>query len=482
MKRFRFGPGLLVTAAFIGPGTIVTASRAGAGYGVTLLWAVLFSVVATVILQDMAARVGLAGRRGLAEAIRDSLDNRWIRVGALGLITVTILVGNAAFQTGNLIGASLGLSLLSGLPQEALALVVGGLVGGLLLTGTYQTIQNALVCLVGLMSLVFCAVAGLTAADISDLIAGVLIPRLPPGSLLTVLALIGTTFVSYNLFLHASTALERWPDASRNDENIRESRRDTVFSVVLGGLITAAVVVAASPLLGQGADAANAAAVAERLAPLLGRAAPVFFGLGLFAAGLTSAITAPLAAAYAARGARVAAGPSERLIPSALGIRARHRRVLRRRAGWLAVLRHPAGAGGERSRTPTHADLAAHGRQQDEDHGDTPQLTSYECTGRDRRAGDLVAGAAATSPGAGACRIGMGEERSVVVARYASSDIQARWFAPRERARWGGGDGPMVDGLSPIAPFEALDSLRVDGRGQSAHTRGASYSSASNRK
>ncbi len=74
----------------------------------------------------------------------------------------------------------------------------------------------------------------------------------------------------------ASTALECWPDASRNDENIRESRRDTVFSVVLGGLITAAVVVAASPLLGQGADAANAAAVAERLEPLLGRAAPIF--------------------------------------------------------------------------------------------------------------------------------------------------------------------------------------------------------------
>ena len=158
-------------------------------------------------------------------------------------------------------------------------------------------------CFTSASSLATTPVAGLTAPDIGDLIAGVLIPRLPPGSLLTVLALIGTTFVSYNLFLHASTVLERWPDASRNDENIRESRLDTVFSVVLGGLITAAVVVAASPLLGQGADAANAAAVAERLEPLLGRAAPVFFGLGFFAAGLTSAITAPLAAAYAAGGA-----------------------------------------------------------------------------------------------------------------------------------------------------------------------------------
>ena len=73
--------------------------------------------------------------------------------------------------------------------------------------------------------------------------------------------------------------------------------------MALGGLITAAVVVAASPLLGQGADAATAAAVAAQLEPLLGRAAPVFYGLGLCAAGLTSAITAPLAAAYTAGGA-----------------------------------------------------------------------------------------------------------------------------------------------------------------------------------
>ena len=247
MTRLRFGPGLLVTAAFIGPGTLVTASRAGAGYGVTLLWAVLFSVAATGILQDMAARVGLAGRCGLAEAIRDSLANRWLQVGALGLITGTILVGTAAFQTGNLLGAALGLNLLSGLPAAALAISVGGLAAGVLMTGTYQTIQNTLVGLVGLMSLVFCAVAVLTAPDLGDLITGILIPRIPPGSLLTVLALIGTTFVSYNLFLHASTVLECWPDADRNDENLRESRRDTVFAVALGGLITAAVIVASAP-------------------------------------------------------------------------------------------------------------------------------------------------------------------------------------------------------------------------------------------
>ena len=302
MSRFRAGPGFLVAAAFIGPGTLVTASRAGAGYGTALLWAVLFSVVTTAILQDMAARVGLAGRRGLAEAIRDSLANPWLRVGALGLIAITILVGNAAFQTGNLLGASLGVSLLTGLPQGLLVAVVGGLAGALLMTGAYKVIQNALVALVGLMSVVFFVVAVLTAPDLGDLLSGLLVPRVPPGALLTVLALIGTTVVPYNLFLHASAVLERWPDAAKNDENLSESRRDTLFSVALGGLITAAVVIAASPLFGQGGDA-DVAAVAARLEPLLGPAAPLFFGVGLFAAGLTSSITAPLAAAYAASGA-----------------------------------------------------------------------------------------------------------------------------------------------------------------------------------
>ena len=303
MSRFKAGPGFLVTAAFIGPGTIVTASQAGAGYGTTLLWAVLFSVIATAALQEAAARVGLAGRRGLAESIAMSLGSPLARTLILGLIAVTILIGNAAFQTGNILGASLGLNLLTGAPQWLLVVVIGGGAGALLLTGAYKTIQNTLVVLVGLMSVVFLVVAIMTRPSLGDLLAGAFTPTIPEGSLTVVVALIGTTVVSYNLFLHASTVLERWPDAERNADNIKEARADTLRSVALGGIITAAVVVAASPLLGQGAEAANAAAVAQQLEPLLGAAAPIFFGLGLFAAGLTSAITAPLAGAYATAGA-----------------------------------------------------------------------------------------------------------------------------------------------------------------------------------
>ena len=223
-----------------------------------------------------------------------------------------------------------------------------------------------------------------------------------------------------------------------------------MFSVVLGGLITAAVVVAASPLLGQGADAANAAAVAERLEPLLGRAAPVFFGLGLFAAGLTSAITAPLAAAYAAGGAL--GWPPDlrsgrfRLLWGFVLATGVFCAVALGGSPYYVILLAQAGNGLVLPLTLILLLMVANKTRIMGTHRNS-RLTNV--LGVTRRAGDLVAGAAATSPGAGACRIGMGEERSVAAARYASSDIQARWFAPRERARWGGGMDPWWTACLP---------------------------------
>ena len=302
MSRFRFGPGLLVSAAFIGPGTIVTASTAGAGYGAALLWTIVFAVAATIVLQDMAARVGIAGRQGFGESIRASIESPLLRRTLTFLVGAGILLGNAAFQAGNLLGASLGFNLLTGFHANVGVMLMGGTAAALLLSGRYKTIQNVLIGLVVTMSVVFCIVAALTTPSIRELAAGVLVPRIPPGGLLVVLALIGTTVVTYNLFLHASTALEQWPDAARNDANVREARFDTVVSVALGGLVTASVLVTAMPLQGLGGEV-SAATIGQRLEPLLGPVAPLLFGAGLFAAGLTSSITAPLAAAYAAAGA-----------------------------------------------------------------------------------------------------------------------------------------------------------------------------------
>ena len=79
----QFGPGLLVAAAFIGPGTVTTASVAGAQTGYALLWALVFSIFATLVLQEMSARLGLVARLGLGAALRQSIDTPLLRWAAL---------------------------------------------------------------------------------------------------------------------------------------------------------------------------------------------------------------------------------------------------------------------------------------------------------------------------------------------------------------------------------------------------------------
>lgn len=61
---------MIITASFIGPGTVTTMTQGGAGFGYSLLWAVLFSIIATVALQEMVARLALVTNEGLGEAIR----------------------------------------------------------------------------------------------------------------------------------------------------------------------------------------------------------------------------------------------------------------------------------------------------------------------------------------------------------------------------------------------------------------------------
>ncbi len=303
MKLKQFGPGLLVAAAFIGPGTVVTASRAGAGFGLALLWAVVFSVFATMILQEMAARVGLVTRKGLSDAIREGFSQPLLRALALGLVAVAITLGNAAYEAGNLLGASLGLEILTGWPPRVWAGILAVCAAGLLASGTYRVIQRALVGLVVVMSLVFIVTAFLVRPALPAVLKGIFVPTIPEGSLLIVIALIGTTVVPYNLFLHASIVQEKWSKAVSAKQALSESRMDTVFAVALGGVVTLAVVINATPLFVKDLEVSNPALVATQLEPIFGGSAKSFFGLGLFAAGLTSAITAPLGAAYATTGA-----------------------------------------------------------------------------------------------------------------------------------------------------------------------------------
>lgn len=299
----RFGPGFMVAAAFIGPGTITTASLAGAGHGLALLWALLFSILTTLVLQEMAARLGVVGRRGLAEALREAIAAPLPRLLVMMLIVAAVGIGNAAYEAGNLIGAALGATALLGGAVPVWVLAIAALAAALLASGSYRWIERVLMLLVTLMSLVFIA-ALLLDPPHAALFAGAVWPwQLPPDALLMVLALIGTTVVPYNLFLHARAVQARWPATVPTADALREARLDAGLSIGLGGLITFAIMSTAAVAFFGTDTEIRAADLAAQLEPLLGRFSSLFFAAGLLAAGMTSAITAPLAAAWAVSGA-----------------------------------------------------------------------------------------------------------------------------------------------------------------------------------
>ncbi|MFS0688836.1 Nramp family divalent metal transporter [Sporosarcina sp. 179-K 8C2 HS] len=286
------GPGAIITASFIGPGTVTTATRAGASYGYAILWAVVFSIVATIVLQEMTARLGIITRKGLGEAVRDQFSNPILKYGSMWLVMIAISVGCAAYMAGDLLGTSLGISTLTGISPNVLGPIVGIVILFLGLSGSYKLIERVMVALIVIMSLTFITTMFVAKPNLSEVFQGAFIPTIPSGSIIMIIALIGTTVVPYNLFLHSSMVQQRWNKPS----DLREARIDTIVSISIGGLITAAILITAGAMI-QGLEVSSAADLSLQLEPIFGQWAKMFMSLGLFAAGFSSALASPLGAA-----------------------------------------------------------------------------------------------------------------------------------------------------------------------------------------
>jgi len=293
------GPGALVAAAFIGPGTVTACTLAGAGYGYTLLWALLFATFATIILQEMSARLGLITQKGLGDNLRVMFAASVFKWPLFALIIAALYMGNAAYEAGNLSGAALGIQALSTETQSVYrfsAALIAALAALLLWFGSYKHIEKILIGLVGVMALAFIGTFFVVGPDFLALFKGLATPKIPTGSLLTVIALIGTTVVPYNLFLHASAVKDKWTKA----DDLNAVRADTAAAIGLGGLITILIAsTAAASLFGAGLTVNGAGDMARQLEPLFGTSSKYMLGIGFFAAGLSSSVTAPLATAYA---------------------------------------------------------------------------------------------------------------------------------------------------------------------------------------
>lgn len=297
LSSYRPGPGMMVSAAFIGPGTVTACTLAGANFGFALLWALVFATITTIILQSFAIRIALVTQLGLAEAMLKSVTSPIVRALAALLLISALVLGNAAYEAGNMSGAALGLEAINGgsLPfgMAPVIITIALFASAMLIFSKPRWVENVLIGLVLLMSAAFILTFLLIKPDLGVLLQG-FVPSIPDGGLMTAIALIGTTIVPYNLFLHAASVRERW-----DKEQLPEAQLDTTISIGIGGLVSMTILAtAAASLFGTGKTIENAVDMAQQLTPLFGNMATITLGAGLFAAGLTSAITAPLATGY----------------------------------------------------------------------------------------------------------------------------------------------------------------------------------------
>ena len=223
------------------------------------------------------------------------------------LVIGAVFIGNVAYETGNISGGILGLQAIwPSLGKIPVAIFVFAVAAGLLLSGKYDIVEKVLTALVVLMGILFLITAIAVKPNFGEVLKGLFVPRVPQmnRAWFYVTGLIGTTVVPYNIYLHASSSAKKWGKDGDKDEALKTSLTDSILSIGLGGIISMCIVITAAVCYdGSGTAAiASGKAMAEQLKPILGSWATVAFGIGLFAAGMSSAITAPLAAAFASSG------------------------------------------------------------------------------------------------------------------------------------------------------------------------------------
>jgi Mn2+/Fe2+ NRAMP family transporter len=285
------GPGFITANVDNDPGGILTYSQAGAKYGYTLLWTLVPTTVALIVVQEMAARMGAITGKGLSDLIREEFGLR------MTFFTMTVL-GIADF--GNIAAEFAGLS--SGMSifgvNQYIAVPLGGLlVWTVIVRGSYKPVERVLL----LFSLIYFAYpvsAFLAKPDWKLALHDTIVPQFnsDPGYLVMIVGLIGTTITPWMQFYLQASIVEK--GVSRKNYGL--TRIDVIFGCIVTDVIAFFIVVACAATIfhSQHREITDVAEAAKALAPFAGRFAAMLFAVGLVNASLMSAAILPLATAY----------------------------------------------------------------------------------------------------------------------------------------------------------------------------------------
>lgn len=294
------GPGYMVSVGYMDPGNWATDLAGGAKFGYTLLCVIMLSNLMAILLQALAARLGIATGRDLAQACRDTYS-RPVTI-ALWLACEAAIV---ACDLAEVIGTAIALQLLFGIPLIGGALITAldAFLLLLLMNKGFRFLEAFVIALLLVIAVCFGVQIVAAAPPVTAVLAGFV----PSTTILTdkemlyvAVGIIGATVMPHNLYLHSSIvqtrAFER-TDTGRQDA-IRWATIDSTVALMLALFVNAAIlIVAAAAFHGRGhEDVAEIGQAFELLSPLLGLGiASTLFAVALLASGLNSTVTATLA-------------------------------------------------------------------------------------------------------------------------------------------------------------------------------------------
>lgn len=277
------GPAFVVGAWQFGPGNLTSAVQAGGKYGYALIWVIALSTVLMLAFTDMSVRIALQSSGSLIETVKSVLGKVTGVIAGVGVFGITLM-----FSVGNAVGSGLGLALMFGGSPVLWTAICTAVVATVVFTrNTYKLVERALIGAVVLMALGFILSAMLTGPDWGAA-AGGLLPTIPPGVGLLLVALIGTNF-SINAAFYTGYATRQ---RSMRPEQYRDiTIGDTFPGIIAPGIMTILVIVVAASAKEQtGASPGSLQQLARVLEPLAGQAGSWIFAFGFFAAAFSSMI------------------------------------------------------------------------------------------------------------------------------------------------------------------------------------------------
>ena len=237
------GPGFLITVGFIDPGNWATNIEGGSRFGYDLLWVITLSTVMLIVIQHMAAKLGIATGKSLAVNIRENFSRPV--AGALGF---TIVLACVATDVAELLGGAIGFKLLFGLPLWMGALLTVILEVFLIVSQRYHRIETIIMWFLGIIGICYVIEIVIVKPDWITLAPSVVVPKIDRASIYTAMAILGAVVMPHNIFLHSNIIHSRkWGLSEKEKASLLKFERiDTFSAMFMGWLVNSAMIIVAA--------------------------------------------------------------------------------------------------------------------------------------------------------------------------------------------------------------------------------------------